>query len=176
MANSILFSRPLLFYPAVTWVDAVLARFVLNALTGVLVMIVLLTIIIIATGTQLVLNLTPVLIAIALALLLGAGIGMLNAALMGLFPAWIQIWAIMTRPLFLMSGIFYIYEDLPQMARAILWYNPLIHITGLTHTGFYPTYAASYVNITYVVVFALIPLFLGTVLMGRYHREILNEN
>lgn len=175
MARSIPFSRPLLFYPAVTWVDAVLARFALNALTGILVMIILMAAIIMVTDTPLVLSVIPVLIAIGLALLLGAGFGMLNSALIGLFPVWGQVWSIATRPLFLVSGVIFMYEDMPPLAQSILWYNPLMHVAGWAREGFYPTYSADYTNAGFVIATSLIPLFLGTVLMGRFHREILNS-
>lgn len=175
IGTSIAFSRPLLLYPAVTWIDAVLARFTLNALTSILVMILLLTAIVLINDTRVVLDIAPVLVAVSLALLLSAGIGLFNAALFGLFPVWTQVWGIVSRPLFLMSGIFFILEDMPSAVGDILWYNPLIHITGMARTGFYPTYAASYVNIPYTIACGLVPLFFGTLLMGRYHRDILNS-
>jgi capsular polysaccharide transport system permease protein len=50
-----------------------------------------------------------------------------------------------------------------------------MHITGLMRTGFYPSYTAAYVNITYVTLVSLVLLALGLVLMGRYHRDILNR-
>jgi capsular polysaccharide transport system permease protein len=38
--TAIMFSKPLLMYPAVSWLDAILARFVLNFLTGVVIFII----------------------------------------------------------------------------------------------------------------------------------------
>lgn len=43
MANvqsAISFSKPLLMYPAVSWLDAIIARFILNLLTGVVIFII----------------------------------------------------------------------------------------------------------------------------------------
>lgn len=175
VARAINFSKPLLQYPAVTWLDAVLARFLLNSLTSILVAILLLGGILIATDARTTLDMVPVVRAMALAMLLGLGVGTLNCALIGLFPIWEVAWSIITRPLFLASGIFYIYEDLPPLAQDILWYNPLIHILGLMRTGFFPTYTAAYVNEVYVLAVSLVLLALGQILLGRYHREILNR-
>lgn len=175
VARAINFSKPLLQYPAVTWLDAVLARFLLNSLTSILVAILLLGGILIATDARATLDMVPVVQAMALAMLLGLGVGTLNCALIGLFPIWEVAWSIITRPLFLASGIFYIYEDLPPLAQDILWYNPLIHILGLMRTGFFPTYTAAYVNEVYVLAVSLVLLALGQILLGRYHREILNR-
>lgn len=176
VSHSINFSRPLLFYPAVTWVDAVLARFALNALTGILVSLILMTGILATADTRVVLDMPPIILAMALALLLGLGIGTLNCVLNGLFPAWAQIWAIANRPLFLISGIFFLYDEMSLTLRNILWYNPLVHIIGLMRTGFYPTYRADYLAPSYVIVIGLCTLFFGVVLLGRYHRDLLQNN
>ncbi len=174
VARAISFSRALLFYPAVTWVDALSARFLLNTLTGLLVALILLTGISSLAETRTVIDILPVLKGMILAILLAAGIGVLNCALFGLFPVWTQIWAIATRPLFLISAIFYLYEDMPRAVQDILWWNPLVHITGLIREGFYASYRADYVNEVFVILVALITLAFGVILLGRYHRDILN--
>lgn len=175
VAKSLTFSRPLLRYPAVSWVDAVLARFLLNGLTAVLVAILLLAGILIVIDSRAVLDLPPILVAMAEAMLLGLGVGVLNCAIMGLYPIWDVAWSIITRPLFIASGIFFLYDTMPPLAQEILWYNPLIHIVGRMRTGFYPTYTAQYVNGLYVLSLSLVLLTLGLILMGRYHRDILNR-
>lgn len=169
------FSRALLFYPAVTWVDAVLARFILGLLTEVFVMVVLFTGLIIATDTRTVLDIATIAEAVALAAFLGLGVGMINCVLFGLFEVWTQVWSIVSRPMFLISGVFFTYESLPDNVQGILWYNPVLHISGLMRRGFYSSYDASYVSVTYVASVSGLLLFLGVVLMGRYHRIILNR-
>ena len=175
VANAIRFSSGLLKYPAVNWLDAILARFILNSLTQILVGALLIGGIMILVDAHAVFSPMPVLEAIALALLLSLGVGCVNCVLSGLFPVWATAWAILNRPLFLASGVFYLYEDLPQAAQAILWYNPLIHIVGLFRTGIYPTYTAAYVEPLYPLMLALALLTLGLILMGRFHRDVLNK-
>ena len=158
VARAIPFSRPLLAYPSVTWVDAILARFILNTLTGLMVTDVLLFAILSFIDTRVVLDVPPMIEAMALAALLGLGIGTLNSLLGGLFPTWDVIWSIATRPLFLASGIFYTYEDLPSGVQAVLYYNPLVHISGIMRTGLYPMYNPQYVSPIYVISVSLITL------------------
>lgn len=169
------FSRALLFYPAVTWVDAVLARFILNVLTNIVIMCILFTGLLIVTDTRALLDIGTIIQAVALMALMGLSIGVLNCVLFGLFDVWMQIWGIATRPLFFISGVFFLYEDMPSGIQNILWYNPLIHITGLMRRGFYSNYDAAYVNISYVIGVSTVCLFLGVVLLGRFHRVILNR-
>lgn len=175
IARAINFSRPLLFYPSVTWMDAVLARFILNSLTGILVAYLLLAGILAFSDTQTVLDLGPILMSLGLAMLLGLGVGLMNCALMGLVPVWDLIWSVVTRPLFLASGVLFLYEDMPIFAQNILWYNPLIHILGLFRSGFYPMYDPQYVSVTFVVFCGMATMVMGLVLLGRYHRDILNN-
>lgn len=173
VARALTFSRPLLLYPAVTWADALIARFVLNALTGVMVACLILAAILALSDTRSVLEIGPILTAFALAAGVGLGMGTLNCLLTGLFPAWEVIWSILTRPLFLASGALFLFESVPRAVQAVLWFNPLLHIAGIMRAGFYPMYHPGYVSVIYVVVFALSTLALGLVLLHRYHKDIL---
>ena len=175
VSRSVMFSKALLQYPAVTWVDAILGRFILNTLTGVLVTIILTTAILALTDTRTIVEFGPIVLSLSLATLVGLGVGTLNCVLNGLFDIWAQVWSIVTRPLFLLSGIIYLYEDLPQNAQNILWWNPLIHIVGISRSGYYPAYTPQDINVPYVMSWGIITLFLGTVLMARFHRDILSN-
>jgi len=173
-AKALSYSRPLLFYPGVTFIDAIAARFLLQAVTNATVMYVVIGGILLVFETRAIVELPPVLLAFSLTALLGLGIGCLNAYLFPTFPLWEQVWSILTFPLFLLSGVFYIYEDLPAVGQQVLWYNPVIHLTGLMRSGFYPTYQPSYVEPLYVLGFSLIPLALGLMLLRKHHTRILN--
>ncbi|WP_397541565.1 ABC transporter permease [Roseovarius salis] len=170
--RSIQFSSSLLRFPAVSWIDAVMARFLLNSMTGIITMVLLFTVILSLVETRTVLSLTPIVEATLLAMLLGLGVGVLTLTPAGLYPLFNVVWSVLTRPLMIMSGIIYTYEDLPTFAQNILWYNPLIHLTGLMRTGFYPTYSPTYISFPYVIFFSIIALAFGLVLSSRYHREV----
>lgn len=175
VARSLIFSKPLLVYPRVTWLNAILARFLLNTLTNVMVAYLLLSLTLAMVDTRIILNAVPMIGAIAMTSVLALAVGTLNCALFGLFPAWENIWGIVTRPLFLASGIFYIYEDLPILAQDILWWNPLLHLTGLMRAGLYHNYRPDYVNLTYVASVSVVVLALGLLLLRRHHKDILNR-
>lgn len=175
VARSLLYSRALLTYPIVNWVDAVMARFLLNTLTGIMVIYLVLTFVIFTLDDPILIDLQPIIHAIALATLLSLGIGILNCTLIGLITIWDHVWSIVNRPLFLLSGVIFLYEDMPPLAQDILWYNPLLHIIGLMRTGFYPNYEAEYFSEVYVVGVSLVCLFMGVVLLRRYNRYILTR-
>lgn len=174
-SRAIGFSKPLLRYPTVTWIDAFLARLILNALTGFLICYILLAGILFVTETRAVIDIGPIVLAMLLSTLIGGSVGALNCALIGLIPAWDMIWSIITRPLFFASGIFFIFEDLSGFVQDILWFNPLFHTSGLMREGIYPTYNPTYISVPYVVLSSLVVLILGLLLLGRFHRDILNN-
>lgn len=175
MATSIRFSRPLLTYPAVTFVDALLARFLLTLATHLVVGAIILTAILTMTSAQTLLDLPRLLEGLALAAGLGLSVGVLNCYLMNAFPIWERAWQIITRPLLLISAVLYIFEDLPRYARDILWWNPLIHVTGLTRKGVYSTYQAAYASPLFVLVVAGVTLVLGLMLLYRFNRDLLQD-
>lgn len=174
VANSLQFSRALLFYPGVTFVDAILARFLLSVLTQLMVTYIVMTGLLLIYDTRLMFDATPVILSLTLASALGLGVGTLNCYLFSLFPLWTSLWGILTTPLFFMSCILFVLEDLPAYARNVLWYNPLTHITGLMRQGFYPTYEATYASPVYVFSIAGVVLAFGLLLLGRHYRAIIN--
>ncbi|WP_299694771.1 ABC transporter permease [uncultured Tateyamaria sp.] len=175
VARAMNFSRALLFYPAVTWLDAVLARVILTVLTDVLVMLILFILFVAATDVTLFLDIQPIITAIGLATVLGVGVGLCNCVMFGFFPIWLNVWGIANRPMIFISGILFLYEHMPESIQVYLWYNPVIHVTGLMRAGFYPTYEADYASPLYVLSVSGVLIFLGVLLMGRFHREILNR-
>lgn len=175
VSRALRYSKSLLAYPRVTWVDAVISRVVLNTLTNAVVAAVLLSAILVFTNTHAVLDIVKILQGYGMAIILGAGVGLVNCLLEGLFELWARIWSIITRPLFLASGIFYIYEDLPKVAQDILWWNPLIHVTGQVRTGFYATYDAPYVSFAYSFGLGLILIAVGLLFLRNNYRKILER-
>jgi len=177
VATAITFSRPLLHYPGVTFVDAMLARLILQTLTQMVILI------IISGGIMLIfepravqIDPVPILFAFLMAVFLAFGIGSLHSVLFPMFPVWQSIWGMLTFPLLFLSGILYIYEELPRIGQQVLWYNPLMHLTALSRSGFYPTYDPSWISLTYVLLCAFIPAVLGMILAGRYYRAIISND
>ena len=141
VSSAISANRGLLAYPVVEPLDAVFARFALNFMTDFLVATLLFAGIIWFTDAHVNLDLAAIAGAFILTALLGLGIGTLNCVLFGLFPTWKNVWSVLTRPLFLLSGIFFLFEACPPF-RDIVWYNPIVHLIGLMRAGFYGSYHA----------------------------------
>ena len=131
--------------------DAVLAKFVTDFLTMFVVGVLLFAGIILYYALPVNLDLAAASTASCSWGCSGSGIGTLNCVLFGFWPTWTNIWNVLTKPLFIISGMFYTFESLPPQAQAILWYNPLVHAVGLMRAGFYGGYDAAYVSPLYVL-------------------------
>lgn len=175
LAQTIQFSRALLAYPRVTYLDALIARLALNLLTQLMVHCIVLGFILMVLQPTTTLNLTKIGQAYLVTLALAAGIGTLNSFLTLAYPVWQTAWAVLNRPLFLVSCIFFIFETVPQPYRDILWYNPIVHIVGLMRDGYYPFYQPTYVSLAYPLGIAAITQMTGLFLLHRYHRDILDK-
>jgi capsular polysaccharide transport system permease protein len=175
IGRSISFSKQLLFYPGVTFMDAILARVLLNTLTQAMILVIILGGIIWIYDINVILDVPAITVAIGMAVLLAMGVGTLNCYLFWRLPAWDRIWVILNRPMFIMSCIFFPFESIPAPFQDYLWFNPVVHIVGQMRHGIYATYDPDYVSLTYCFGFGLACLFLGFMFLGRYHREIVNE-
>lgn len=175
LAQTIQFSRALLTYPRITFLDALIARFILNVLTQMMVHFIVLGFILVVLKPTTTLDYSKIGQAYLLTLALAVGIGTLNSFLTLAYPVWNTAWAILNRPLFLISCVFFIFESVPQPYADYLWFNPIVHIAGLMRDGFYPFYQPTYVSLTYPLAVGAVTAISGLFLLYRYHRDILDK-
>jgi len=154
-------NRALLTYPLIKETDALFARLILISCTYALVMLVFF-------GTLIALGMAPppshllVLIeAFTATALLGFGFGMVNAVVTSLWESWVHIEKVLTRPLFFLSGIFYIPSTLPPEAVAVLKWNPVLHLVEWFRNGYYAGYNSTVLEQTYPLFIAMVLIFLG---------------
>ncbi|PWJ12917.1 ABC transporter permease [Jannaschia seohaensis] len=172
-ASAINYSKSLLSYPRVTYMDAILARALLAVLTQLLVGALILTALRLLFETRTIVVIDRILLSYAMAAALGVGVGLFNCFLITQFPLWGRAWNIINRPLFFVSGIILITEQLPPPWNEYFLWNPLVHVTAEMRGGFYVGYEAAYVDPGYVFTIALVLGLTGLVFLKRYHRDLL---
>ncbi|MBA4783773.1 MAG: ABC transporter permease [Rhizobiales bacterium] len=133
-------NKGLLAYPLVKETDLIFARFILIFATYLMVMFLFFTALVLIGEGTIPARIDQVFLAILMSALLGLGGGVSNAVIFGLWPTWQQIEAIFSRPLFFMSGIFFIPSAFGPEVRAILQWNPLLHCIEWMREGYYPNY------------------------------------
>jgi capsular polysaccharide transport system permease protein len=175
VANSIRYSKSLLAYPAVTFMDALLARIAFNALTQIMVAFVVFTGIYATMETRTDPQIDQIALGMLMAIVFASAIGVINSFMFEAFAWWQPLWGIFMRPMFLLSCIFFIFDDIPQPYQDWIWWNPLIHIVGQMRLAFYPSYAGEYVSYVYLFGISLGLFAFGLMLLIRYHRDLQNS-
>lgn len=175
IATAIPFSRQLLSYPAVTFVDAIAARAIVAAVTETMVAFIVFGALLVLYETRTDPQALDMALSYVMAFTVALGIGTLNCYLFAVYPVWERIWGILNRPLFIISCIFFLYDGIGQPYRDWLWWNPLIHVIGQMRHGIYYGYDATYVSVAYVMGLGLGLLALGLGLLLGQHRSIINN-
>jgi len=171
ISSSVEANRSLLNYPVVRPYDAILGRIILQTATLFVVSMCIFGVLSLRTTIEKI-DLAPILLASLLSICLGAGVGAANIVWFHLSSTYQQVWGIINRPAFIVSGVFYLPESIPHPFREILLWNPLVHIIGLFRTGFYPTYRASYVSMPYITGLAIFSIVFGLFLVWLFDAKI----
>lgn len=174
--TAVLQNRPLMRFPVVTPFYAVIARFILSLGTQLIVGGIVFLGLFLIVGQPETIEFTSLLLAIASAAILGLGIGTTNALLFSLFPVWRNIWAIISRSLFVISGVFFIFEQAPENLQNLLWWNPLIHVVGEARRSFYPNYGGEYISIWYVFLIGVLFFLIGGILLERFRGAVIEDS
>ncbi len=175
LSQSLRFSKQLLLYPSVGFFDALLARFLLNTATQLLIFCCVIGSLIALQGIQITCDPAALFLAFAMLVSLAAGVGILNCYLFLAFPVWERIWGIFNRPLFVLSGLFFLFETVPQPYDRWLWWNPVLHVIGQARAGFYATYPADFASPLYVGVISIASALFGLVMLRAYASDLLHQ-
>lgn len=162
MQNAIASNKALLAFPQVTTFDVIAARSILETLIILSVFTVLLVIFYMIGFEFRVENPLGVLAACGLITMMGVGVGFILAALKPLLPSVQQLSnALLGRPLFLSSGVFFSADRIPEEFRHYLLYNPLMHCLELLRSEFFYELDSPYGSWMYASAWAVSLLALG---------------
>jgi capsular polysaccharide transport system permease protein len=168
-------NKTLLNYPNVAPIDAVLARALLQYLTTAVVAVIVLSMILLTVSMRVDFDWLLLLHASLLAATMALGVGLANNVLFRRFPFYEQIFGIVTRPLFLISGVFFLPDALPHPIRELVLLNPLAHIIILFRIGIYPEYRGIGLDMSFVQWCVFCMLFLGLTVF-TFGRRVLRGN
>ena len=121
-----------------TALDAVLARFLLNFFLTLAVFAIVTYSIIWWYELRLIVDLPKVALSMTLAGMLALAVGTFNAVIFMAFPTYENIWAILTRPMMILSGVLFLINSMPRSYADILWWNPVAHPIAIMRGAFYP--------------------------------------
>jgi capsular polysaccharide transport system permease protein len=174
MTGAIVENRALLNLPLVKPFDVFASRAILESTTYLFVGVILLVGLFLSGVPQAVprdpLNLAAAIIVIVS---MGCGLGMVNAVLQTFISNWHTIFTLVSGPLYLLSGIYFLIDEIPPPLRDYLLYNPLLHLVGWFRSGFYPNYSVTYIDHGYALCWSIAALLLGLGVQRVARRKLL---
>jgi capsular polysaccharide transport system permease protein len=166
-ASAISASLGLLSYPQVMPTDVIIARLLLETATTTVVFFIFIL------GLHLLFDISPSwffgdpsqLLAVTFGLFYFTfGTMFLSSSLARILPVWKNIWSYMSRPIFLLSGLFFTLEQLPDGVRGYMAYNPVAHMIEWFRSATIPTFHSDAFSILYPMAFASVCLIVGLVI------------
>ena len=165
---SLVLNRPLLVYPAIKVVDILLARALLEILAACCMVIVLMTFFWVLGIDFVPPDVVEASYALGAAMLLGAGFGIINGVIAMAVPTGVTGYALVTIVLYLLSGIAFVPDAMPETARYYLSFLPSLQIVEWMRAAYYEGYS-TILDRTYAIFWGVGTIFLG-LLMERLFR------
>ena len=104
------------------------------------------------------------------------GLGTTFGALLPLFPSLqFLVQMILLRPMFLISGVFFSIEMIPENIRPYALLNPMLQLIEMLRSSYSPVYDSSYINYPYVTVTVLLAVFIGLLTQRALRRHALQS-
>lgn len=159
--NAVNGNQPLLSYPMVFPIDLMVARTILECATTGVVVAVFLAVGFYFNLLKSVDSILDILLAFLAIVPISIGFGMIVALLQFYVPLYKTIHRYLMRPLYFISGIFFLADSLPLQAQQALFFNPLLHIVEWVRSDFFVEYESHFVDKLYVVKVGVMMLFFG---------------
>ncbi|MES2474376.1 MAG: ABC transporter permease [Verrucomicrobiota bacterium] len=167
-------NQGLLVFPKVQPLDLLLARFVFELMSA-LFSFVIFCLLGMWWGITLSLGSLHVLLACFLITwLMGCGMGLILAVTSAYFESVEKIYAFVRRPLIFVSCVLYPLYGLPDVAKQIVLWNPLVHTIEMSRKCLFPLYHVTDISLVYPTMCAIVVLAIGLPLF-HHHRHNLSH-
>lgn len=157
----VVMNKQLLSYPVVKFTDIVFARAIVEILSAGLVVIILCGIFWVYGVDFVPLDAVEASYALLAAGLLGLGVGVVCATIAGLVPMWVTAYSLFTIVLWISSGIVFVPDALPEQAKILLSYNPVLQCVEWIRSAYYEGYGVGLLDKAYVLEWGVGTLFVG---------------
>jgi capsular polysaccharide transport system permease protein len=94
------------------------------------------------------------------------GLGLVTGALSARFDVFEKLWRLMSYPLIITSGLFFMVDWLPASVRDLVLWIPMVHGNEMIRDGWFGSMVTTYQNPTYLLRVNLVMTFLGLALTG----------
>ncbi|WP_158813601.1 ABC transporter permease [Methylocapsa sp. S129] len=154
-------NRPLLAFPVVNVTDILFARAILELLNAGVVILTTMLIFAFLGIDFAPIDLVQACLAIGACMLLGFGFGIVNGVVAGILPFWMTGYALFSMLMWIASGVLFVPDALPDVARYYLSFNPALQGIEWMRSAYYESYGSGVLDKEYMLGFSLIMLFFG---------------
>ncbi len=163
---------PLLMFPQVSRTDVLAATIIVETLIAILVFFILLAGCYALGYTFTIERPLDVLIGLLLLVGLGVGLGLVLGALTIRYD-FVSTFsnALLSRPLFLASGLFFTADILPVKARTYALFNPVLHCIENIRSAVFHSFESRFVDLPYVIVTILVLIGFGLIMADFFERS-----
>jgi len=158
----VLQNKPLLGYPRVKVADVLIARSVVEVLNAAVVIIATMVIL-----TAMGVDVRPprpneAMYSLLACMGLGLGFGVFNGVIAGIFPFWVTVFALVQIVMWFASGVILVPDELPEVARWWLSWNPVLIGVEWMRSAYYDGYGiGELLDKRYMLSFVFASIFLG---------------
>lgn len=168
-------NRGLLTLPPVKPYDVIIARVIVEAATYLFVGFIMFCVLyFVGIADAAPADFLMIIESCLLGIGLGIGVGTLNIVTSSYFHNWMMVFNVMNFPIWVLSGVWFLPEQLPEGIREWMLCNPIMHIVTLFRMGFYPDYKSVFLDMTYMGGTVAVVLALGMALMKVCQRRVLS--
>ncbi|MDG1733782.1 MAG: ABC transporter permease [Thalassotalea sp.] len=175
VSSSIKKNKALFAFRQVLPISAVLATGLFELLSKLVVIVVLLLIIYLIDVEFRLDDPLLILFYIFLVWLLSVSLGLIFAIGKAFVGELSKIEALLLRPMFFISGIFFSLQDIPKQYWPYLDWNPFLHAVELARDASYKTFGAQGVSIEYLLMCTLVSLFLALSCYRVFWKQVLSR-
>lgn len=173
MMISLMKSRPLLAFPEVKVLDMLFAAALLEFLSACCVVIAFLIMAWFAGIDAMPRDIVQAGYALGVCMLLGLGFGLMNGVIALAAPPWFTGYAFLSVLFWFSSGVYFVPDALPQVARRALAWLPVLQAIEWMRSAYYEGYGGLVLDRPYVVGFGLVTVFLGLLLERAMRGHVL---
>ena len=156
-------NKALLAYRQVSAIDPIIARIIIEVATFIVAYTVIFSVMG-WLGFEFIPNdILALLMASLLLIIIAIGLGFVLCVAMSYWQDTSKVVAMVMRPMFLISGIFFAAPMIPQQYWSLLTWNPVFHALELSRDAFFVNYTTPVGSWTYLSFCALVSFTLGIV-------------
>lgn len=148
-------NQALLNYPIVKQTDTLVARAALELITCLFVTLMVLGGLMLVDRQPYPAHIEAIAAAVLLLALFGFGFGVINAVIGAYVASWRNIESMLSRPLLILSGVFFVPDRMPPKIIPYLTWNPVLHGVELMRHGYYPDYRSQTLDVPYLFYWAI---------------------